>query len=297
MIFDLTIKQEKTRLVHSNDVVGHHDVVINRDDIVISRDDNQSYSNGYLDQIEQNISEYNVPHSDIDAYNSFYLSEDTEDTNASDNYSYDSSVENTNEESEIDRFCLDLIHFIRSSNLNKTNTNNLLTLIDNISSNKSLPQTEKQLWKQLNIKFDDKTIIYCTNCLKKLVKFNDCCDSCANVHLYINSELIIFLMEKEISQIIQMNTDFIKGYHPHHASDVIYGDFYQSKPRKNPITLILSTDEKPATKNSRSSMWPVIATIAELPLPIREFKENVVLLGLWHSPKSPPVDILLGDIK
>jgi hypothetical protein len=40
----------------------------------------------------------------------------------------------------------------------------------------------------------------------------------------------------------------------------------------------------------------VIATVAELPLSIREFKENVVLLELWHSPKSAPFDILLGDI-
>ena len=44
------------------------------------------------------------------------------------------------------------------------------------------------------------------------------------------------------------------------------------------------------------SLLKVLASIAELPLPIREYKENIVLLGLWHSPKSPPVAILLGTI-
>ena len=40
----------------------------------------------------------------------------------------------------------------------------------------------------------------------------------------------------------------------------------------------------------------IIATLAELPLPVREFRENVILLGLWHSSKSPPVNILLDHV-
>jgi hypothetical protein len=74
--------------------------------------------------------EYNLLHSDIDNHDCFYSFEDIEDTDATDNYSYDSSVENINEEeNEIDRLCLDLIDFIRSSNLYKTNINRLLKLV------------------------------------------------------------------------------------------------------------------------------------------------------------------------
>ena len=40
----------------------------------------------------------------------------------------------------------------------------------------------------------------------------------------------------------------------------------------------------------------VIVAVSELPLPAREFKENMILLELWHSPKSPPVNMLLGNI-
>ena len=40
----------------------------------------------------------------------------------------------------------------------------------------------------------------------------------------------------------------------------------------------------------------ILATVAQLPLPVREFKENIILLGLWHSLKNSPVNILLDNI-
>ncbi|CAM4771130.1 unnamed protein product [Rotaria magnacalcarata] len=221
--------------------------------------------------------------------------EDEDDDN--DGNSNDLSINIIDEQqNEANRYCLDLTNFIRSSNLNKKNTNDLLKLVNSISSNKKLPRTEEKLWKQLGIEFNYKIFAYCTNCMALLNEFNARCNSCINIPSMINSEFILFSIEKELNHIIQMNSDFMKGYRPHSGGDLIYGNIYQSKSRKNAVTLILSTDGKPTTKNSRSSMWPVIATIAEIPLPIREYKENVVLLGLWHSPKSPSVEILLGRI-
>ena len=62
------------------------------------------------------------------------------------NYAYDASMDIIDErDKKIKKHGLDLIHFIRSSNLDRTHTNNLLKLTNSISSNKNLPQTEKQL--------------------------------------------------------------------------------------------------------------------------------------------------------
>ena len=85
-------------------------------------------------------------------------------------------------EKDLEQYCLDLKRFIRSSNLNKKLTNSLFKLVNSTSSNKSLPQNEKQLWEQLDIKFEYKSIIYCTNCMKQLLNFSDRCDTCSNIY-------------------------------------------------------------------------------------------------------------------
>jgi hypothetical protein len=36
--------------------------------------------------------------------------------------------------------------------------------------------------------------------------------------------------------------------------------------------------------------------LAEIPPPIREYLPNLMLFGLWHSPITPPVDLLLTKI-
>jgi hypothetical protein len=36
--------------------------------------------------------------------------------------------------------------------------------------------------------------------------------------------------------------------------------------------------------------------LAEIPPPVREYLPNLMLFGLWHSPITPPVDILLTKI-
>ena len=90
-----------------------------------------------------------------------------------------------------------------------------------VTSNKALPQNEKQLWEQLDIEFDYKSIIFCTNCMKQLSSFSDHRNTCSNFYSGINSELIIFPIENELGTVIEINADFIKGYRPHDVCDVI----------------------------------------------------------------------------
>ena len=43
-------------------------------------------------------------------------------------------------------------------------------------------------------------------------------------------------------------------------------------------------------------VYKVLGSIVEVPPPVREFQENIMLLGLWHSPSSPRADILITDV-
>ena len=40
----------------------------------------------------------------------------------------------------------------------------------------------------------------------------------------------------------------------------------------------------------------VLATIVEIPPPVRDFDHNVILMGLWHSSIEPSAEILLTEI-
>ncbi|CAF1150085.1 unnamed protein product [Rotaria sordida] len=80
--------------------------------------------------------------------------------------------------------------------------------------------------------------------------------------------------------------------------DIVRGELYkkQSGKSSNPITLLLSSDGKPTIKSSSCSIWPVLASIIEIPRPYRDNKQNMILLCLWHSPRSPSAEQLLGHI-
>ena len=39
-----------------------------------------------------------------------------------------------------------------------------------------------------------------------------------------------------------------------------------------------------------------MAFIAEIPYPIREYFNNIVLLGIWHSSVTPPASLLLQKV-
>jgi hypothetical protein len=44
------------------------------------------------------------------------------------------------------------------------------------------------------------------------------------------------------------------------------------------------------------SVWPIQATISEIPTPVRDYKSAVMLLGVWFERVKPPRDILLIPI-
>ena len=53
-----------------------------------------------------------------------------------------------------------------------------------------------------------------------------------------------------------------------------------NKGKVHPITLAVHTDGTPLVRSTKASIWPCFSSIIELLLPVREYKENVLILGL-----------------
>ncbi|CAF3964082.1 unnamed protein product [Rotaria sordida] len=233
-------------------------------------------------------------------------SSDENEASSHDSQSDYSSDENeaTHDQIEIERktFLQQLIEFIRDANLNKTATSSLLSLLNSSKSYDEIPVSINQLLKQLDIKFYYDIFIYCSTCLTSLSKIQDRCINCETSTKKTNSELIIFSIAEELRRVVQSNIELIKWYsfrENQMISDIVLGDIYKEQCSNNStLTLMITTDGKPmiSSKATRTSVWPVMSFLVEIPPFIRERLDNMMLLGLWHSPISPPTDLLLSRI-
>jgi len=191
-----------------------------------------------------------------------------------------SSSETSGSESEIDNDQnrhLQIIEFVRSANLDKTNTDRLLDLLNSIHSNVDLPKSARELWEKAGVKFSYKRTVYCTKCKRQLSKYSDKCN-CDNAKKNMNTELVLFSIPDEIRRVVKKNINLIEFFHAHKDEFVydvtngkldlfhslclnqmnsILGTIYRNRVTKNPITLLLGTDGKPTFKSSGSSVWPV----------------------------------------
>ncbi|CAF2853088.1 unnamed protein product [Rotaria sp. Silwood2] len=228
------------------------------------------------------------------------------DTLSSDSQSDYSSDENeaSHDQIEIERqnFLQQLIEFIRDANLNKTTTSSLLSLLNSSKFYDEIPASINQLVKKLDIKFYYDIFVYCSTCFTLLSKIQDRCINCGNPKKKANSELIIFSIADELRRVVQPNIELIKWYsfrENQMISDIVFGDIYKEQCSNNStLTLMITTDGKPMirSKATRTSVWPVMSTLVEIPPFIRERLDNMMLLGLWHSPVTPPTDLLLSKI-
>ncbi|CAF4245594.1 unnamed protein product [Rotaria sp. Silwood2] len=176
-------------------------------------------------------------------------------------YLFESSPSETREgesDSDENEEITQIIDFIRSANLDKSNTDGLLDLLNNIQSNVGLPKSGRELWKRVGVKFTFKTNIYCSNCNRQLSRFCDKCN-CPNGNQNMNIELILFSIPDEIRQVVKMNFDLIEFF-----------------------------------ANYRHEFMYDITN--EILPPAREYQRNVILFALYHSTNSPTADMLLGNI-
>jgi hypothetical protein len=125
----------------------------------------------------------------------------------------ENDVSTDKESRNYQNFLYKIVDFVRQSNLTKSSTSSLLSLLQltNRSSIQAIPTTTDSLWKQLNISFDYETFFYCSTCFSPLVKFQDTCTICNNKQRN-NSELCIFSLAHELQRVVRSNIKLIEWY-------------------------------------------------------------------------------------
>lgn len=203
------------------------------------------------------------------------------------------------------KLLMDLL--ISDMNLDKKNILHLLKLIKSILPQpNTLPVTWKSIMKLFGRANLFTAIFLCSLCHRrcdtttfstKVCKNKMCSRSGLTLKTNEMIELVNLDIRTQLKAIISRNIKLLSknaDYFP--KSDISMGAFYQttiSESKCQTITLVLHTDGAPLIRTSKQSIWPLFASIVEIPPPIREYQKNIVLLALWSSKTKPDVNVFL----
>ncbi|CAF2109542.1 unnamed protein product [Rotaria magnacalcarata] len=263
-----------------------------------SKEDELDENNSKEDDVEEDINN-SINNDNIQTNDDIYSLLFEESSYQSDfNMNLSSDYENIHQH----QFLTQLMDFIHTAKLNKRTTASLLSLLRTAKPfTKDIPKSINSLWAQLDVKFAFKTFYFCSFCFKQLDQFRDICTVC-NSKEKANSEFCLFSLTEELERVVKSTIDIINWYkvpENQFVADVIRGEWYQRSNTIEPcLSLMISTDGKPMIKSKRTktSIWPVMSFLVEIPPPIREDLNNMLLLGLWHGPVTPPSSLLLDKI-
>ncbi|CAF0773384.1 unnamed protein product [Rotaria sordida] len=217
--------------------------------------------------------------------------------------------------------CQITIKLARRLNLDKKKTNILLKGIHALlPQDNKLPKTTVGLMKilahpifDLGINNDKKVIYYCAECLTCLEtpQQTTCSPNCPlnnNYRPFSNaSELTINDVKCEIRSTIARYANVINDYRNRSKvllpCDVPNANVYQTissttaiKSNQNQVTVMLHTDGAPVTKIKGKSLWPIQATLCEIPPPLRDHKQAIMIFGAWLGIHHPDRNLLWKNV-
>ena len=149
---------------------------------------------------------------------------------------------------------------------------------------------------------------YCRECLRHLQTPEQitCTDGCSlndKRRPYMNVvELVINNVKEEIRSIAKRYMNLINEY-PKCAKDILpcdipNGSVYQRLRINNEkqLTILLHTDGAPVIKIGGKSLWPIQATILEIPPPVRDHIGAVMVLGAWLGGIHPNRELFWNNV-
>ncbi|CAF3329114.1 unnamed protein product [Rotaria sp. Silwood2] len=170
-----------------------------------------------------------------------------------------------------------LMDFVMEANLDKSTTTKLFKLVKNLLPQPNiLPTTNTQILKVLERVSLFRSKFYCNGCYelcirrgrKKICDNSKCSFSNKALSPCDFSEVVDLDISSQIKTVIERNTSLLFDRHAlFQHFDVPYADQYQSvpAPKQQRITLIIHADGSPLVRTTKSSLWPVFASIVELP--------------------------------
>ncbi|CAF1623277.1 unnamed protein product [Rotaria magnacalcarata] len=201
-----------------------------------------------------------------------------------------------------------LMDFLISDvHLDKRNILRLLKLIKFLLPEpNTLPTTWKSIMKLFGRTNLSSTTFLCSRCHQlcgkttfntKICRNETCLHSKRSLRTNEIVEIVNLDVRSQLKLIVNRNIKILtknENYFP--TCDISNGSFYQttlSKSKLNTITLVLHTDGAPLVRTTKQSIWPLFASVVEIPPPLREYQNNIILLALWSSKSKPNVNVFL----
>lgn len=178
-----------------------------------------------------------------------------------------------------------------------------------------LPTTHASIIKALGVKPISSSKFYCNSCYE-LCTIRAGRKFCENVQCELMnqqlrnrniSEVVTLNIADQLKSILSRNIDLFNKNELFPPFDINNGTFYKnsmmlaeelnksSNSKVHPITLNIHTDGAPLVRTSKSSLWPCLASVVELPPQVREQQTNILVLCLWSSSNKPNVDLFMKD--
>ncbi|CAF1239252.1 unnamed protein product [Adineta ricciae] len=205
--------------------------------------------------------------------------------------------------------CLAIVKLARHLNLDKSGMKELLNGIRCLfPADVKLPRTVKKLLMVIGFDYSKRVLYYCRECLCRLQtpEQTTCIDGCSlnkQRRPFMNViELVFNDVKDEIYSTAKRYINLINEYSTCSSaifpSDVPNGSIYKRLTNKNKkqLTIMLHTDGAPVTKIGGKSLWPIQATILEIPPPVRDRANAVMVFGAWLGSTHPNRQLLWNNI-
>jgi len=191
--------------------------------------------------------------------------------------------------------CLLISAFSIRFSLSEKASRSLLQLIHRlIPSNNSLPKSYEKVssFSNQNESPEIKCNYFCSNCQTQTHKVG-ICQSC---HSNSTKNTFHFVdIEPQLSGFISRNMKLIESVFErrHRMKDLCNSNHYILDP--NRLNLMIYTDGINLDKKNKSSLWPVVLSLIELPSEVRDSKANKFIFGVWKG-KKPKSKFLFDEL-
>ncbi|XP_055539047.1 uncharacterized protein LOC129726105 isoform X2 [Wyeomyia smithii] len=124
------------------------------------------------------------------------------------------------------------------------------------------------------------------------------CENCDSVPVTF---FIEFDFVSELRRILLQNWQQIRNYvidsiKNSYVADIMNSAVYKERNLKNGITLSMNTDGVKIFNSAKSSLWPIMFQINELPPCLRFLRKNMVIAGLWLANKDPNLNVFFETL-
>ena len=204
--------------------------------------------------------------------------------------------------------CIKLLKLTRQLNLSKKGVKHLLNSIGKLLPNgNKLPRTISYLLNNANFLEMKRMKFICVQCLTEIQSSE--ARHCSQRRSLNNNrrkqsevgELYHANLSFQVKTVAERYNNIIREYPINYhlqPADIPNGTIFQQLPtnRRRHLTLLLQTDGAPLVKMGGRSLWPVQATLVEIPSPLRHHYNSTMILSAWLRSTHPNRDLLWQNI-